>query len=80
MERFAFKIDNVLRDNLYKLCRLCGMAKPEMLPIIGQPVEAADDEPDLCRKVLECAGIQVITYRSFDLYLVNSKIQNNNYI
>lgn len=58
MERFAFKIDNALRENLANLCRLCGMDHPNkqlILSVIG----VEDDEPDLSRKVFECVGIQV---------------------
>lgn len=59
MERFAFKIDNALRENLYKLCRLCGMDHPEKQLIVEKRSGGGEDEPDMCQKVLDCVGIQV---------------------
>lgn len=62
MERFAFKIDNTLRANLYKLCRLCGIDHPIKHPIIDPnppPIDDGDEEPTLRQKVLDCLGIKV---------------------
>lgn len=67
MERFAIKIDNSVKLNLYNLCRLCGIDHPNKYPII-QPLsihkiqDVSDDEPDLCKKILDCVGIQVLIF------------------
>lgn len=39
MERFAIKIDKKLKANLYKICRLCGIDNPDMVPIISDKPE-----------------------------------------
>lgn len=64
MERFAIKIDNSLKLNLYKLCRLCGIDNPDKQPIIDTKTllgiqESTDDEPSLCKKIFDCVGVQV---------------------
>lgn len=39
MERFAIKIDRKLKANLYKICRLCGIDNPDMVPILTDKPE-----------------------------------------
>ena len=67
MERFAIKIDNALKLNLYNICRLCGIDNPNKVPIINTLTllgiqEIPDDEEDLCRKILVCVGIGVMFF------------------
>lgn len=60
MERFAFKIDNAVRKNMFKLCRLCGMDHPSKQRIVSASAAADDDvELDMCRKILDCVGVRV---------------------
>lgn len=64
MERFAIKIDNSVKSNLYNICRLCGIDHPKKVSIIDALTllgihEPNEDEPDLCRKILVCVGIKV---------------------
>lgn len=63
MERFAIKIDKSVRLNLYNICRLCGIDNPNKVPILDAlnffGINQIDDEPDLCKKIFDCVGIQV---------------------
>lgn len=63
MERFAIKIDNSVKLNLYKLCRLCGIDNPDKQPIIDTKtllgIQESEDEPSLCKKIFDCVGVQV---------------------
>lgn len=59
MDPYTFKIDNALRDNLYSLCRLCGMDHPEKELILEKRMGGSDGEPDMGQKVFDCVGIRV---------------------
>lgn len=67
MERFAIKIDKKLRANLYKICRLCGMDNPDMVPILSDKEATADDnvpfdveaEMEMSQKINLLIGISV---------------------
>lgn len=46
------------------LCRLCGIDHPDKVPILEtKPIDVnnffIDTEPDLCKKIYDCVGIQV---------------------
>lgn len=48
MERFAIKIDKKLKANLYKICRLCGIDNPDMVPILtDQPEDKKENAIDV---------------------------------
>lgn len=48
MERFAIKIDKKLKANLYKICRLCGIDNPDMVPILtDQPEDKKETAIDV---------------------------------
>lgn len=67
MERFAIKIDKKLKANLYKICRLCGMDNPDMVPILTDKEENKDDnlpvdveaEMEMSQKINLLIGISV---------------------
>ncbi|XP_005190604.2 zinc finger E-box-binding homeobox 1 isoform X1 [Musca domestica] len=68
MERFAIKIDRKLKANLYKICRLCGMDYPDMVPILSddKPENAKDDEgvdvdaePEMSQKINVLIGLLI---------------------
>lgn len=66
MERFAIKIDKKLKANLYKICRLCGIDNPDMVPILtDQPEDnketAIDVEAELemSQKITLLLGLTV---------------------
>ncbi|XP_050072650.1 dentin sialophosphoprotein [Anopheles maculipalpis] len=59
MERFSISI---LRQQVYNICRLCGVDNPDKTLILGdEDVICAmeSDEPTLAKKIEECVGIQV---------------------
>uniref|UniRef100_A0A182N9J7 ZAD domain-containing protein n=1 Tax=Anopheles dirus TaxID=7168 RepID=A0A182N9J7_9DIPT len=59
MERFSI---NILRQQVYNICRLCGVDNPDKIPILGAEDTifiAEDDEPKLAKKIEECVGIKV---------------------
>lgn len=67
MERFAIKIDRKLKANLYKICRLCGMDYPDMVPILtedsgatpkDQPIDV-EGEPEMSQKINVLIGLLV---------------------
>lgn len=71
MERFAIKIDKSLKLSLSNLCRLCGIDKPDKVPILDPAawnalngIVDADSEPELCRKIYECVGIEVCIHEN----------------
>lgn len=67
MERFAIKIDKKLKANLYKICRLCGIDNPEMVPILSSDEGNAnaaeamdvDAEPEMPQKIKLLIGLMV---------------------
>lgn len=65
MERFAIKIDRKLKANLYKICRLCGMDYPEMVPILSESMQTnetdinLDCEPEMPQKIHQLIGLTV---------------------
>ncbi|XP_037819607.1 nucleoprotein TPR [Lucilia sericata] len=63
MERFAIKIDKKLKANLYKICRLCGIDNPDMVPILtDKPENAAIDveaEMEMAEKINLLLGLSV---------------------
>ncbi|XP_055375340.1 tanabin [Condylostylus longicornis] len=61
MERFV-KINKQVKNNLYKICRLCGIDNPNKVGILEEVVFLSDDgeiEPPLYKKIFNCVGIQV---------------------
>lgn len=62
MERFSIKINSTTKkESIKRLCRLCGVDNPNKIPILT-PNKAETfffDEPDLCKKILVCVGIEV---------------------
>lgn len=71
MERFAIKIDKKLRANLYKICRLCGIDNPDMVPILTDEPEdkketAIDVEAELemSQKISLLIGLTVSVKKS----------------
>ncbi|XP_023309353.2 daf-12-interacting protein 1 [Lucilia cuprina] len=63
MERFAIKIDKKLKANLYKICRLCGIDNPDMVPILtDKPENTAIDveaEMEMAEKINLLLGLSV---------------------
>ena len=59
MERFAIKINDSVKSSLLNLCRLCGIDNPQKISILDECTWSSDVEPDLCRKILVCVGVQV---------------------
>lgn len=66
MEVFNIKIDEKLKANLYKICRLCGIDHPDMIPIQFNSVcdknaqTLSDNEPELRDKIQQLLGLMVI--------------------
>ncbi|ALC47224.1 CG1647 [Drosophila busckii] len=61
MERFAFKIDEALKANLCKICRLCGIDNPQKVEILPEETEVVDlDEPSLSQKIFELVGFMTM--------------------
>uniref|UniRef100_A0A182WK68 Uncharacterized protein n=1 Tax=Anopheles minimus TaxID=112268 RepID=A0A182WK68_9DIPT len=59
MERFSISI---LCQQVYNICRLCGVDNPDKIPIIGAEDEifiADSEEPTLAKKIEQCVGIKV---------------------
>uniref|UniRef100_A0A182YP27 ZAD domain-containing protein n=1 Tax=Anopheles stephensi TaxID=30069 RepID=A0A182YP27_ANOST len=59
MERFSISI---LRQQVYNICRLCGVDNPDKTLILGDEDVICimeSDEPSLAKKIEECVGIQV---------------------
>ncbi|ETN59063.1 hypothetical protein AND_009346 [Anopheles darlingi] len=61
MERFSI---NILHQQIYRVCRLCGVDHPEKLPIIEDDdvivlYDEEDEETSLVKKIEECVGILV---------------------
>lgn len=75
MERFAIKVQkkSSKKGIARNLCRLCGIDHPDKVPILEQkPIEAnffLDAEPDLCKKIHDCVGIQVIKSFQNDMHM-----------
>ncbi|XP_075148091.1 uncharacterized protein LOC142222046 [Haematobia irritans] len=63
MERFAIKIDRKLKANLYKICRLCGMDYPDMIPILtedrDEPSIDVETEPEMSQKINVLIGLLI---------------------
>ncbi|XP_073815105.1 uncharacterized protein [Musca autumnalis] len=68
MSGFAIKIDRKLKANLYKICRLCGMDYPDMVPILSddKPQPANEDEavdvekePEMSQKINVLIGLLI---------------------
>ncbi|EAL41696.2 AGAP005269-PA [Anopheles gambiae str. PEST] len=61
MERFSI---NILRQQVYNICRLCGVDNPDKIAILSEEEEdvilvTEDEEPSLAKKIEECVGIRV---------------------
>uniref|UniRef100_A0A182LSI9 ZAD domain-containing protein n=1 Tax=Anopheles culicifacies TaxID=139723 RepID=A0A182LSI9_9DIPT len=59
MERFSISI---ICQQVYNICRLCGVDNPDKIPIIGAEAEifiTESDEPTLVKKIEQCVGIKV---------------------
>uniref|UniRef100_A0A182KFF7 ZAD domain-containing protein n=1 Tax=Anopheles christyi TaxID=43041 RepID=A0A182KFF7_9DIPT len=60
MERFSI---NILRQQVYNICRLCGVDNPDKIAIISDEEDVIfvteEEEPSLVRKIEECVGIKV---------------------
>ncbi|XP_050093567.1 streptococcal hemagglutinin [Anopheles aquasalis] len=61
MERFSI---NILHQQIYRVCRLCGVDHPDKLPIIEDDdvvilFDEEDEETSLVKKIEECVGILV---------------------
>uniref|UniRef100_A0A182PQ85 ZAD domain-containing protein n=1 Tax=Anopheles epiroticus TaxID=199890 RepID=A0A182PQ85_9DIPT len=60
MERFSISI---LRQQVYNICRLCGVDNPDKIPILSEEEDVIlvtdEDEPSLAKKIEECVGIKV---------------------
>uniref|UniRef100_A0A182QHV5 ZAD domain-containing protein n=1 Tax=Anopheles farauti TaxID=69004 RepID=A0A182QHV5_9DIPT len=59
MERFSI---NILSQQVYNICRLCGVDNPDKIPILGAEDTIfipEDDEATLAKKIEECVGIMV---------------------
>uniref|UniRef100_A0A182SC10 Uncharacterized protein n=1 Tax=Anopheles maculatus TaxID=74869 RepID=A0A182SC10_9DIPT len=59
MERFSISI---LRQQVYNICRLCGVDNPDKTLILGDEDVVCvmeTEEPTLAKKIEECVGIQV---------------------
>ncbi|KAM7362583.1 uncharacterized protein ACRADG_013201 [Cochliomyia hominivorax] len=67
MERFAIKIDKKLKQNLYKICRLCGIDNPDMVPILTDKTEEnkeienidVDGELEMSQKISLLIGLTI---------------------
>lgn len=61
MERFSI---NILHQQIYRVCRLCGVDHPDKQPIIEDDdviilFDEEDQEASLVKKIEECVGILV---------------------
>lgn len=63
MEGFTIKIDNKLKANLYKICRLCGIDNPDMIPVVSksdtEKILQPDSDLELSEKIEQLLGLVV---------------------
>lgn len=65
MESFTITIDNKLKANLYKICRLCGIDHSDMIPVVSSIASnqiedpSSNNEPDLSDKIEQLLGLLV---------------------
>lgn len=59
MEKFSIIIDQKLKENLCKICRLCGIDNSEMIPVLSTGNSANLNEPELSDRIQQLIGLFV---------------------